>query len=92
MKHTAGKWYTEELKVISEGGQLIANINDEPDEADYQPSGKESDANCYLIAAAPELLEACKDLVKAHDCKMGKTAIDLRIDLARAAIQKAEGE
>lgn len=37
------------------------------------------------------LLEALKDLVQAHDVGMGRSALALRIDLARYAIEKAKG-
>lgn len=42
-----------------------------------------------LIAAAPELLEALRDLVHAHDTGMGNSAWNLRIELARDIIKKA---
>jgi len=48
-----------------------------------------TEANARLIAAAPELLEALRDIVRAHDVKMGKGAVKLRIELARVAIAKA---
>ena len=44
------------------------------------------------VADYADLLAACEDIVKAHDVGMGKTAVALRIDLARAAIAKAKGE
>lgn len=51
-------------------------------------------ANARLIAAAPELLEACRDAAsKIDDCLDGK--INFRSDFAdrlKAAIAKAEGE
>ena len=37
-----------------------------------------------------ELLEACKELVKGYEVKMGKSAIKLRIELLKDAIAKAE--
>jgi hypothetical protein len=46
-------------------------------------------ANARLIAAAPELLEACKELLAFIDF-VGKTQ-DESIPLARAAIAKATG-
>ena len=44
---------------------------------------------CPLHAAAPDLLAACADLVQAHEVRMDRSAVNLRIDLARAAIAKA---
>ena len=49
-------------------------------------SGDESAANCRLIAAAPDLLEALRDMVSDHK---DLSAATLRF--ARAAIAKAEG-
>jgi hypothetical protein len=46
------------------------------------PDGK---ANARLIAAAPELLEACKKLIYQPD-------LQVAIDAARVAIAKAEGD
>ena len=45
-----------------------------------------------LIAAAPALLEAAKDLVDAHTKKMGRSAVELRYKLAQDAIAHAEGK
>ena len=47
-----------------------------------------SDANARLIAAAPELLEACKRIV--HEDNTGEISIGA-IEDCRSAIQKAEG-
>jgi hypothetical protein len=38
------------------------------------------------------LYEVCKDLVTAHDAKMGKKAIEVRIEIARDILAKIEGK
>lgn len=53
----------------------------------------ENAANARLIAAAPDLLDACKNIVAA--CELTEDAyydaIDTAMNIARAAIAKAEG-
>lgn len=55
----------------------------------------EVDANARLMAAAPELLEACKGLVRyaeavRHSAGMGKEQLK-RLESAKAAIARATG-
>jgi len=82
-KHTPGKWVTKESMVYSEtgNGKTIANVDTE--------------ANARLIAAAPELLEACKNVAKWHrenDSGEGELfGLDF-ITTCISAIAKAEGE
>jgi hypothetical protein len=58
---------------------VVAEVHDE-----HQPTGQ---ANAALIAAAPELLEACR---KALSC-MAPEDNDVTAKALRAAIAKAEG-
>ena len=57
----------------------------------------ERDANAYLIAAAPELLDALLEIHKLYLCPTPKTMrdwsarVDVMADFARKAIAKAEG-
>jgi len=61
-------------------------------------SGNESAANCRLIAAAPELLEALKEITADYadrfdlDSPSTNPGIKSSIRQARAAIAKAEGQ
>ena len=61
------------------------------------PAGRRDvqDANARLIAAAPELLEALKDIALSPcaciPAEFGESAITCNRCLARAAIAKAEG-
>jgi hypothetical protein len=53
-----------------------------------------SDANARLIAAAPDLLEALKNLVNQHNTVYGIGDMEMQsaIDFAHKAIAKATGE
>lgn len=60
--------------------------------------GREADANARLIAAAPELLEALKELIAwgleslPGEVSLGYSGIEQDIAHAKAAIAKALGE
>jgi len=68
---------------------VVANVN--------LCMGQESEANARLIAHAPDLLDACKALLKAEAMQQGERngyimgIISQAIDKARAAIANAEG-
>ena len=91
-QHTPGPWVTDrnqhgECHVMDEFGIAIADMA-----VDYSSIKKieEHEANARLIAAAPELLEALKDMLDGHEdaCTgYGEGAADK----ARAAIAKATG-
>ena len=52
----------------------------------------ENEANAHLLAAAPDLLAACKQAVEFLDNGPGGTGIDAACVRVRAAIAKAEGK
>lgn len=98
-KHTPGPWRLsghsedspEKLSVEDGNGYFIAEVD----------FGLAQKANARLIAAAPELLEALKELVKAnedHNESVSKVIGELPgwkdsyLDKARSAIAKALGE
>ena len=84
MKHTPGPWAigleTDENdghgQIISPEGEHIASVSMYP-----------IVANARLLAAAPELLEACKAMLAADD----ELDYPVVVKQARAAIAKAEG-
>jgi hypothetical protein len=83
-KHTPGPWryeyepgYNGEL--IAANGTVIAEFISEP-----RPP------NARLIAAAPDLLRACQDLLDRYKFVVGNEGVECY--LARAAIAKATGE
>ena len=85
--YTPGPWGIEKWDracLIISGQAIIAPA---PDSA----SREEREANARLIAAAPELLEACKEaLVIAKHLKHDADSW-LYVELAKKAIAKAEG-
>jgi hypothetical protein len=95
MTHTPGPWtiYIYEGWHLPKGGDFVGKIlgpNDEPvyaGPASFHAIKKFDDA--YLIAAAPDLLEACEALINtpARDTK----AIDRAWEMMRSAIAKAKG-
>lgn len=88
-KHTSGRW---DVEIIEDECELWIT-NNQNCIAKLSLFGTncimEQEANARLIAAAPDLLEACKMLIEetnagTWDC--------LPIEKAKAAITKAEGE
>jgi len=83
-KHTKGPWKIKEgtihNHVISGNGEYIAGVQD----------GINDIADAQLIAAAPELLEALKQLVSAHNSGDWRN-IGTAKNYAKQAIAKAEG-
>ena len=92
-KHTPGPWrlqlkdkFTDHPFVVrgEQGGFCVLGLSDEAEKADAR-----------LIAAAPDLLEALKNLVERIDKNGGigeyKTDPVFVIKYARSAIAKAEG-
>lgn len=54
-------------------------------------SPEEAEANAYLIAAAPELLDACKAAEAELEQWTMAAGVDAILEVVRAAIAKAEG-
>jgi len=92
-KHTPGPWSIHhEFNVFDENGRCVASCGGYS--SNFRDVEPENRANAMLIAAAPDLLEACRALLAAHsgicegDGDMGEDEDCAR---ARAAIAKAEG-
>lgn len=94
-KHTPGPWhvagnYRGWRTVQDAAGDIVTFAQQKPHEETMQ-------ADLRLIAAAPDLLEALKNLVEAHYwadywAGGGHHNADRDIERARAAIAKAEGK
>jgi len=91
-KHTLGPWeavqtyetfpegdqYPYEVEIEGPQGRLICKMR-----------GQNIPANARLIAAAPEMFEALRALLRWHECE---TESDHCWSMARAAIAKAKNE
>lgn len=83
---TQGDWIVTKASdsghhaVQVEHDQFICELDPLPEAAD----------NAALIAAAPKLLAACRDMVFLENTNMTKKQVRLRIDIAKAAIESAE--
>ena len=86
-KHTPGPWkvfFTYNVQAKAE--RSVANCNTlSSNGPDWEQIKDENQANAYLIAAAPELLEACEAALPFID----QPVIVAKI---KAAIAKARGE
>lgn len=94
-QHTPGPWTIEYHSIQDgKGGQKLAKIhNNEIPIATVNAWTQTQVANAQLIAAAPDLLEACKKMIQAFKNQsglpLGLNAPYFRI---RKAINKAEGK
>ena len=96
-KHTPGPWSAEECRsgfavYAYKSGEAVVQTED--DEGRYGTIANE--ANARLIAAAPELLDACEALARLCE-RFGVNPVTVSggpssLDRARAAIAKAKGE
>lgn len=101
MKHTPGPWHDQCASmcdcslVVTGCGITICKLRD-GSERSYDDEDATAMANASLIAAAPDLLEACRQMLMQMEIRFGTTtqADEFEIaamDDARAAIGKAEG-
>lgn len=85
----AGEWGDEYPAIRLVGGSLERQYEAYIERIAYgEIPQAEADANAALISAAPDLLEALKNLVAIYDDEFGIVAPEM--DAARAAIAKAQ--
>ena len=103
--HTPGPWQIEWNAAQSGEGHYITDSNDMGELSRiaavlfHDDADGETRANARLLAAAPELLAACKSMIewddREHDHAVDFSArmalCDAAFNAARAAIAKAEG-
>lgn len=94
-KHTPGPWEYDGLSYVSRNsreGEMIAHVRGwgwlqkKGEDAGIE----EQNANGRLLAAAPDLLEACKEFVRKCEC--GEARSTRSYAQMKAAIAKAEAE
>lgn len=85
MEYTKGKWETV-------GNSIYARLP-EPEIICYV-QGENHKANARLIASAPDLYEACKNLLNAFNLETGEFEYihSNRLTEAQKALAKAKGE
>ncbi len=91
MSASKGPWRTDGRRIVSEATSTILAETWSP--TAYDPEHKEQEANARLIAAAPDLIEACKHaltIVNEYDETSFAGTIVLR-RMLEASIAKAEG-
>lgn len=89
--HTPGPWIvegntttgTDSLLVMSDDDYVVASVIAIPDQSHI--------ANAQLIAAAPEMLDAGREIIEYWDCGDDTENLRAAIEMLRAAITKAEG-
>ncbi len=96
-KHTPGPWGIFDIDHCAVGecentdilGRAVAVTTHHAVNPFYGIEYEEAKVNARLIAAAPDLLKACKALLKSFDCA-AEHSIGKSRKLANAAIAKAE--
>ena len=81
MKHTPGPWIHDEHGILMAGKIQIASI---------LPQNR--DSNARLIAAAPDMLEALKELTRVITTLGDVNEINAALNKALDAINKANGK
>ena len=91
-KPTPGPWICTHLLELTtaDDSKLIATIYNNRF-ASYRPTPKEAEANGALIAAAPDLLEVCRQVAALLQPELTKEPERTIFWSAVAAIAKAEG-
>lgn len=90
-KHTRGPWTGGKECINAPDGRLVAQVNFQKRDSLELISKEEREANSYLLAAAPELLEALKSAMRSMRGEVSAPSNSKSLKLARAAIAKAEG-
>ncbi len=85
-KHTKGPWEQRTFAIYA-GKELIAHTGGT---LGAGPKTMEQEANARLIAAATDLLEACKAMLSSPT--YGNEPSDEAVEMTIAAIAKAEGQ
>jgi hypothetical protein len=95
-KHTPGPWKELNGFIFSGRAMLFAapTVEECSSGCSIHPESKEHKANAILATAAPELLEALKELLECSPCKNGCDPDDMTCanNKAIAAINRAEGK
>ena len=91
--HTPGPWHViEACYEAYRGSHSIGSVDVRVAKvARNGVDDVEGEANARLIAAAPDLLEACVEAIQALDAEFSQRITDVNFPLLRAAVAKATG-
>ena len=94
--HTPGPWLVtrgaqSDAYSVESGSQTICLVKFIRGQSLSERGVRQEEANAHLIAAAPDLLTACKAVVE-EDGFRGSALMRKRIDAMRDAIAKAEAQ
>jgi hypothetical protein len=95
MSHTPAPWWVADYGVRDRGGFICARIavqRYEGQDERFAREVAEHDANARLIAAAPDLLEALRDMLNTLTDGPDESDVARVFGVSRAAIAKATGE
>ena len=99
MKHTPGPWKIKfDFNVFQlKTGRLVASCGGHSSNVNPQEIHYENLANTRLVAAAPDLLEACQTIANMDESRKGGLILDGKyaaafITIAKQAIAKATKE
>ena len=87
MNHTPGPWASDTTGVKDADGYSVCSTGN-----NRAIVGAERTANLQLIAAAPDLLDALRRMLRHIPDDMGGASLSDDIHRARAAIARATGE
>jgi len=90
-KHTPGPWFTTRPHLTTYvEARLRPGVLQEVASCGPTEIPEQSEANARLIAAAPELLQACTEVITAIDGRVHSSAALAAIDRCKEALTKAE--
>lgn len=92
--HTPGPWFVMDTKGAFGQSVGLAIVSEHVDDAIVASVGGDlpgEKANAHLIAAAPDLLRACKQWLARFDGERDRECAASIVENIRAAVQKAEG-
>lgn len=96
MKHTKGNWTVEgsQINSYAENGKLtnVGGVNEMMHKSVSDDLREEAEANIKLMASAPKLFEALSDIVLAHNNKIGRSAVQLRVNIAADLLDDLQRE
>lgn len=93
-QHTKGPWSLYEDTIKAEDSDIARVCDGDGIIWNTSLDNREALANAYLIAAAPEMLEALEDFVKYVENEIDLDMININPELQKglAAIAKAKGQ